>query len=69
MTMILKIYLAGCLVALAYGIRIMKEGKYVSLGDLAFSLVFCTLSWITVFAYWVGQNSHRQDSDNMSGVQ
>jgi len=59
MDIVFKIYLVGCLGACAYGIRILKEGKYVSLGDIGFSLAFATMSWITILAYWVGQNAKR----------
>jgi len=59
----LKIYLVGYLVALIYCVRIFSDDKRrILVGDLIGCLLFAITSWIGALALWVGQNIKHADN-------
>jgi hypothetical protein len=59
----LKIYLVGYLVALIYCVRIFSDEKgRILVGDFMGCLLFAIMSWIGALALWVGQNIKHADN-------
>ena len=56
MTIVLKIYLIGFIVALSMCVMYMKDNRHINVGDFLVSVLLALLSWITVLALWVGMN-------------
>lgn len=59
----LKIYLVGVVVALIYCVRIFSDERgRIYTGDFFGCLLFSITSWIGVLALWVGQNIKHADN-------
>ncbi len=66
MTLGWQIYFVGYFVALWMGVRAMKEGNRILMGDFFACVILALLSWIAVLALWLGLNikyaeEHRND--------
>ena len=58
----LKIYLIGCVLAIAYGVHVLRDEKNrAGIGEILFSIGIGICSWIGLFALWLGQNIHNAD--------